>query len=114
MKVMCDTNILIHAFNDNEKVVTELEKIGFDNIVLSSITVMELYQGMGNKNELQWMKSKLKYYDVIEFDERVSKLAKELIEKFSLSHGLQIPDAIIAATAVTYDIEVHTYNTKDF
>lgn len=33
MKVMCDTNILIHPFNNNEKVVTGLEQIGFDNIV---------------------------------------------------------------------------------
>ena len=75
---------------------------------------MELYQGMGNKNELQWMKSKIKYYDVIEFDEQVSKMARELIEKFSLSHGLKIPDAVIAATAVIYDLKLYTYNVKDF
>lgn len=114
MKVMCDTNILIHAFNNDKNTIVELEDIGYENIVLSSITVMELYQGMGNKNELQWMKSKIKYYDIIEFDERVSTMATALIEKFSLSHGLKIPDAIIAATAVIYNIELHTYNIKDF
>lgn len=67
---------------------------------------------MGNKNELQWMKSKIKYYDIIEFDERVSTMATALIEKFSLSHGLKIPDAIIAATAVIYNIELHTSTLK--
>ena len=112
--VLCDTNIFIHAFNKNQAAIDELEKIGYENIILSSITIMELYQGMGNKNELQWMKSKIKYYDVIEIDEKISVLAKELIEKCSLSQGLQIPDAIIGATAVIYNIELFSYNVKDF
>jgi len=114
MKEMCDTNILIHAFNNDAKTIAELAQIGYENIVLSSITVMELYQGMGNKNELQWMKSKIKYYDIIEFDKQVSAMARELIMTFNLSHGLKIPDAIIAATAVISDLELYTYNTKDF
>jgi hypothetical protein len=31
-----------------------------------------------------------------------------------LSHHLQIPDAIIGATAVIHQIPFYTYNTKDF
>ncbi len=57
--IVCDTNIFIHAFNENQDTIDELNKIGYDKIALSSITVMELYQGMGNKNELAWMKSKI-------------------------------------------------------
>jgi len=30
------------------------------------------------------------------------------------SHGLQIPDALIAATAICHDMELLTYNVKDF
>lgn len=60
------------------------------------------------------MKSKIKYYDVIDFDERVSILSKDLIEKYHLSQGLMIPDAIIAATAVVHDLKLFTYNLKDF
>jgi len=114
MMVLCDTNIFIHAFNGNEETIDSLKGIGFENIVLSSITVMELYQGMGNKKELEMMKKRIKYYDVIEIDERVSKLSEELIEKFALSHGLKIPDAIIGATAIIHEIEIYTYNIKDF
>lgn len=112
--VLCDTNIFIHAFNGNSDTLSQLERIGFDNIVLSSITIMELYQGMGNKEELARMKSRIKYYDVIDFNEAISKQSQDLIEKFSLSHGLSIPDAIIGATAVSEDIELFTYNLKDF
>lgn len=49
---LCDTNIFINAFNGNQHTIEDLSKIGFDKIILSSITVMELYQGMQNKNEL--------------------------------------------------------------
>jgi predicted nucleic acid-binding protein len=75
---------------------------------------MELYQGMSNKTELAQMKRKLRYYDVIGIDAETSNLAAKLIENFKLSNGLQIPDALIGATAVINQIPFFTYNTKDF
>ena len=92
--VLCDTNILIHAFNGRLDTIQELNNIGYINILLSPITVMELYQGMGNKTELAQMKKKIKYFDVIQFDDQVSEKSIELISQFRLSHDLQIPDAI--------------------
>ena len=112
--ILCDTNIFIHAFNGNAQTIEELNQIGHENIVLSTITVMELFQGMGNKRELEIMKKRIRYYDFIEIDIPVSRLALKLVEQFNLSHGLKIPDAIIAATAVVHQIELHTYNVKDF
>lgn len=112
--VLCDTNILIHAFNGNQLTINQLEAIGFENILLSSITVMELLQGMNNKTELLQMKKRINYYDIIQFDEKVSEKSIELIEKFKLSHHLQIPDAIIGATAIISQIALYTYNVKDF
>ena len=112
--ILCDTNIFIHVFNGNQETIDELNKIGHENIVLSAITVMELYQGMRNKQELTIMKNRIKYYDFIEIDIRTSKLASELMEKYNLSHGLKIPDAIIGATAIVHQIELYTYNIKDF
>ncbi|MCO6486850.1 MAG: type II toxin-antitoxin system VapC family toxin [Phaeodactylibacter sp.] len=112
--ILCDTNIFIHAFNGNAQTIEELHQIGHENIALSTITVMELFQGMGNKRELEIMKKRIRYYDFIEIDIPVSRLALELVEQFNLSHGLKIPDAIIAATAVVHQIELHTYNVKDF
>ena len=112
--VLCDTNILINLFNGNAETLASLNNIGLDNIAISDITVMELYQGMGNKAELLQMKKKLKFYDSIQKDIQTSVLATELIEKFRLSHSLQIPDAIIGATAIIHQIPLFTYNIKDF
>jgi predicted nucleic acid-binding protein len=75
---------------------------------------MELLQGTQNKAETIQLKKKLKAYNVIHFNEKTSKLSIELIEQFRLSHGLLIPDAIIAATAITYGLKLFTYNVKDF
>ena len=112
--VLCDTNILIHAFNGRFDTIQQLNNIGYANILLSAITVMELYQGMGNKIELAQMKKKIKYFDVIQFDDQVSEKSIELIAQFRLSNDLQIPDAIIGATAIVHQIPLFTYNLKDF
>ena len=47
-------------------------------------------------------------------DAATSALATKLIEGFKLSHSLQIPDALIGATAIIQQIPLFTYNTKDF
>jgi predicted nucleic acid-binding protein len=85
--VLCDTNILIHAFNGEEETIDRLNSIGFEQIVLSSITVMELFQGMGNKLQLKRMKRKIQYFDIAEINIQTSRLATVLIENFKLSHG---------------------------
>ena len=112
--VLCDTNIFISAFNGRTDTIDKLNSIGLNDIVLSSITVMELYQGMQNKAELAQMKKKIAFYDVVQIDSAISERAIHLIEKYKLSHGLAIPDAIIAATSVEYQIPLFTYNVKDF
>jgi predicted nucleic acid-binding protein len=50
--ILCDTNVFIHAFNGNKTTIAQMEEIGLTKIGLSAITLMELYQGMGNKAEL--------------------------------------------------------------
>jgi predicted nucleic acid-binding protein len=60
--ILCDTNILINAFNGRLDTIAELDKIGIDNILIPSMTVMELYRGMSNKKELADMKKKLRVY----------------------------------------------------
>ena len=75
---------------------------------------MELMQGVDNKEQMQQLKKKIKHYAIVDFTKEVSELALKLIENYKLSHNLQIPDAIIAATSVIYKIPLYTYNTKDF
>ena len=102
------------CIRDSSRTIEALQSIGYENIALSSVTVMELYQGMANKQELAQMKKKIKYFDIIQIDTISSKLAISLIEKYRLSNGLAIPDALIAASAIVVQLELFTYNLRDF
>jgi hypothetical protein len=112
--ILCDTNIFISWFSGDLDTCKRLEGIGLEYILIPSVTVMELLQGMQNKKESTQLKKKLKAYHIIHFNETTSKLAIDFIEQFRLSHGLLIPDAIIAATAITFNLKLFTYNLKDF
>ncbi len=46
-------------------------------LIWSAITVIEIFQGMGNKTELAQMKKKIKFYDVVQIDEAISQKAND-------------------------------------
>ncbi len=112
--IICDTNIFINWYQNDNATVEKLLEIGAENIIIPSIVKMELLVGSRNKKELLLMKTKIKKYPVIHINEAISQKASEYIEKFQLSNKLQIPDALIAATAVVYKLSLFTYNLKDF
>ena len=46
--------------------------------------------------------------------EAITRRATELMESLTLSHGLQMGDALIAATAIEHQLPVLTANVKHF
>jgi predicted nucleic acid-binding protein len=88
--------------------------MGTNNIVLNTIIVMEMLAGARNKVELNSIKKRLNRFQIFEINQEIMDDACSLMETFSLSHGLKIPDAIIAATARFHDIPLYTLNSKDF
>jgi len=112
--VMCDTNVFIHWFNNDHQTIEKLKEIGLERIAVSVITFMELIQGVDNKEQLQKLKRKIKNYTLIDFTKEVSELSLQFVENYKLSHNIQIPDAIIAATSIFFKIPLFTYNIKDF
>ncbi len=57
--ILCDTNILIAWLKGDEQTIEILQKIGLENLLIPSITFMELIQGTRNKNELLKLKRKI-------------------------------------------------------
>ena len=112
--ILCDTNILIEFYKNNPAVVQELREIGPDQLAVSAITQAELYFGALNKEELKQIKQHLSLLWQLSIDDTISVVFLQLMETYSLSHKLSIPDALIAATALAHDVELYTLNTKDF
>jgi predicted nucleic acid-binding protein len=75
---------------------------------------MELDIGARNNDEVRLIKKTFADYTIIEIDERISTLARKFIESYAKSHNLQIPDALIAATAIVCKLPLSTMNVRDF
>ena len=112
--ILCDTNIIIEVLKKNPTIIQTIEKIGIDKIAISVVTAMELYYGALNKMELKKIKFHLSSIRIFHIDEEISVTASELIERYAKSHGLQIPDALIAATSLSHCLKLYTGNKKDF
>jgi len=112
--ILCDTNIIIEVYKENQRIINILENIGQNKIAISNVTCAELLYGARNKNELQLIKKDLKKLIVYPINETISTDAVSLIEKFSLSNNLNLPDALIAATSIYYNVNLYTLNKKDF
>jgi predicted nucleic acid-binding protein len=81
---------------------------------LSSITQMELYYGAFNKREIHQLDKFLSDFYIYHLTPAISIKAVELIKIYSKSHNLNLPDALIAATAIIKQTPLITLNLKDF
>lgn len=99
--ILCDTNILIEFYKGNSVIVQELQKVGLSNLSISTITAGELYFGSRDKRELGQIKKNLALLSQIPLDADISERFLTLLEEYALSHRLSVPDALIAATALS-------------
>jgi predicted nucleic acid-binding protein len=112
--ILCDTNILIEFYKANPIVIQNLQRIGSANIGVSVITKAELFYGARDKQELAKIERHVALCHCYGLNNAISALFIELMSRYSLSHKVSIPDMLIAATAISHDLELYTLNTKDF
>ncbi len=113
--IVVDTDILIDAGHDIEVALSVLEQYEHNtNLSVSVITKMELVVGCRNKDELRYMEKFLCRFLVLNVNEDISAKADSLLLKYRLSHGLLIPDALIAATAISWNYPLISKNQRDF
>jgi len=112
--ILCDTNIFIEIYRGNEKVIRVIEDLSQNRIAISDVTAAELLYGARNKNELNLIKQDIQSVQTLAITPEISQLAVELVGDYSLSHNLNLPDALIAATAIVYQKSLFTLNEMDF
>lgn len=110
--VFADTNIIIEYLKDNEEVVSCLH--GYDKIYINDVVIMELYQGARDKKELNFIKQKILQFEVLHTGQEIVSLAREIVDRYTLSHNTKIMDALIASTVIMYAMDLYTLNRKDF
>lgn len=112
--MLVDTDVLIWNLRGNERAATFLdEQPGF---FVSAVSYMELLQGLRDKVELRDLRQAIRFWDarIVQIDEEISARAMFLVEEYALSHGMQMADALIAATAVALGVSLVTANDRHY
>ncbi len=110
-----DADILIDAGLQVAAAVQCLDAIERQSaLAISVITQMELLVGCRDKSEMRNAERFLRRFQVVGLNEIACDTATELLRRYRLSHGLLIPDALIAATAITWDQPLLSKNQRDY
>jgi predicted nucleic acid-binding protein len=113
--IMIDTDILVDVARGIKRAASFLDEMKSHHVLaISSVTEMELIVGCRNKIELAHLESFLSDYKRIKVNARISDEAVKLLRQFRLSHGLLIPDALIAASAKITRAEFVTKNYRHY
>jgi len=110
-----DTDILIDAALHVREAVDYLAALESQSqLAISVITHMELLVGCRNKAELRSADHFLLRFRVLKLNEPVCDAALGILRQYRLSHGLAIPDALIAATAMVLGQPLASKNQRDY
>lgn len=112
--ILVDTDVLIRNLRGNERAADYLDSLG--PFFVSAVTYMELVQGVRDKSELRILRRALHYWSasIVHVSDAISARASFLIEEHNLGDGLQLADALIAATALEHGLELVTANDKHY
>lgn len=112
--IILDTDILINYFRGKHTAADFISEQA--RIAITSVNYMELLQGIRNKNELQQIRVQLQAWrcPIIQMSREISFLASFYLEKWALSHGMNMADALIAATAVRKNASLASANIEHY
>ena len=108
--ILLDSNIVIYLRNPKwgEKIFSQIEneRLATCNVVVSEVLG---FKGL-EKSDADYFERFFVTMKNFQFDDTVTKMVIELRRR----HTIQLPDAIIAATALTNDLSLCTHNVEDF
>jgi predicted nucleic acid-binding protein len=110
--MLFDTDVIIWALRGNPKAADVIDKT--QSRFISSVTYMELVKGARNKADRQGIKSFIRdlSFEVLPISGNISHRAVIYMEEFTLKSGLDMADALIAATASESSLKLCTGNSK--
>lgn len=113
--VFFDTDVLIDIGREVPEAVDRLRAETSRAVpAVSSIVQMELLAGCRDRAELRKFDRFIGRFRVVKLDGPICDRTVTLLKRFGLSHGLRMPDALIAATALVCGRPLLTKNRKDY
>ena len=110
--ILLDTNIFIEIYRGNVDIASIVDDI--PEIAVCDVVRAELFYGARDKRDLQEISADLEGLPTLSLQPEIAEMAVDLVKTYCLSHKLEFADALIAATALHYDVKLFTLNRKDF
>lgn len=111
--MLLDTCVLIDYLRGRPGAVQFLEGL-VHAPAISSATVAELYAGIRDAKERQSLNALIEVIIVYDMNVPIAEKAGEIMVRYRASHGLDLIDAMIAATAQVHSLEMVTLKLKHF
>jgi predicted nucleic acid-binding protein len=114
VEMLSDTDVLIWYFRGHVRAAATIRETVQRQV--SVVSVMELYAGARDRQELAQIKIALRDLDfeIAALNAEIGERAAVLMEKLTLGAGLMPADALIAATALELRQPLITANRKHF
>ena len=112
--MLFDTDVLIWALRGSAKAAMAIDAA--DRRFMSAVNYMELMQGARNKREQALIRQFLNElgFVVLPLTEAISHRAVIIIDELALKSGIQLADALVAATACENSLTLCSANLKHF
>ena len=116
MANLLDTTVLIDWARGSEEAVRVVDAELATGVqpTISVISAMELIAGCRDANEVRRAQKLVARFHALPLTAGISDRAYQLMVSFSKSHGMMIPDALIAATAIEENLTLLTHNVRHF
>ena len=115
--VFIDTSVLIDYYRKKDKSKSFFFKLtqSYSIFMVSAITEYEIYVGNASVVQENFWDELFKRITVLPFDSETDKVAVKIYHELKVKNKLiDIPDILIAATAIKNKLTFATLNTKHF
>ena len=111
--IVVDTDVLVDFLRGQADAVAFV-KARSDRILLSAIVVAELYAGVRGEVEMAVLDALVSSFRVAPVNAELAKGAGLHKRDYGKSHGMNLGDAILAATAQSETADLATLNVKHY
>ncbi|MBU0701712.1 type II toxin-antitoxin system VapC family toxin [bacterium] len=115
MKYLLDSDVIIEILRENTKVAAQLRELYLRGNIFcySPVTKAEIYHGIrsGEENKTANFFAQL---ECILIDAKIGEKAGTYLKSYRKSHGVQLGDALIAASSFYSKAYLITFNEKHY
>jgi predicted nucleic acid-binding protein len=112
-ELLIDTDVIIVLLHGHPNAI-KLFQNHAQNIDFSAVSVAEIYTGIRTSKEKRAVERLFAAFPVLPVTVDISRIAGKFSQVFRNSHGVEIPDALIAATCSTHGMSLRTLNCRHY